>query len=162
MFVIVMMVTLPGLCLMKKVGEFEVNGLRAYARINKEDTLAYHNVNIFLWSEWGLLSLSSGMQIVTTHDFEQLLSYLDKGVPVIIDKKIDLDRLKSKYSDLFAQLDVSRWKRWKTHIMLDTHSQKALNPLLKDKRAALGFAQRDAFIIKKMNPAGFKWEDIAF
>jgi hypothetical protein len=149
---LVMMVTLPGLFLMKKVGEFEVNGLRTYAKMHQKDTLAYYNVNRFLWSEWGLLNLSVGMKILPAHDFEQLLSYLDKGVPVIIDKKIDLDILKSKYSDLFAQLDVSRWKRWKTHIMLDAHSQKALNPLSEDKRTDLGFAQRDAFIIKKNEP----------
>jgi hypothetical protein len=123
--------------LMKVLGHEDLKDLKYISAANPQHRVyGFYNAEKFVWSEWGLLNLSSGLTIQGLHDLESVRSWVMAGHPIIV--KDDEERLRVEALAPELSFEAKIWFRWASHGL---HSQ--------EKNPRQAWLQRDLKLLRQ-------------
>ncbi len=123
--------------LMKVLGEEDLKDLKQIAKtFPKQTTFGFYNGDRFVWSEWGLLNLSSGLPVKGLHELSSIRAWVLARQPLIVSNDEERLRVEALVPEL--SFTLAPWSRWASHGL---HSP--------DRNPRLAWNKRDLHILRQ-------------
>lgn len=130
--------------LMVVLGQEDYRELRQLTQsFSRTEVFGFYNAQHFVWSEWGLLNLTSGLKVKGLHSEAAIKEWLEQGHPLIVSSEEDRSKVKALLPD--AQLVQWTWSRWASH---GIHTPER-NPRIAWQKADLSLLRQEAFVLQK-------------
>jgi 4-amino-4-deoxy-L-arabinose transferase-like glycosyltransferase len=127
---------------MAAIGKEDRRGLQELVRTQAPPKLGFYNLQHFVWSEWALLNLTSGIPIKGLHEAFSLQQWMLDGGSVIVSDDKELEQVQGILGT-DVSLKRSCWRRWQSH---GTHDPQR-NPMLAWQRRDLELLRGCAYVL---------------